>query len=88
MPGVKYTKSETEDWTWVIKRSQRRKKPQTVDSSDYSGSELDVSCSRKVEYTVHDGVPGVIVYCRNIIILWKAIKPSPIATRTRSKINK
>ena len=48
--GVKYTKSGTEDWIQSLKGLEEN------DSSDFSASELDVSCSRKVKYTVRDGV--------------------------------
>ena len=87
IPGVKYTKNGSEDWTPVVKRSQRKKSSdhQCPDnsSSDTSGSELDVSCSRMVQYSVREGVPGVSIHRRNVV--WKPIVPSPVATRTRSK---
>ena len=53
IPGVKYTKNGSEDWTPVVKRSRRKKRSdhQCPDdsSSDTSGSELDVSYSRVVQ---------------------------------------
>ena len=88
VPGVKYIKNTTEAWTPVMKRSGRKKKPDQVfdpvdSSSDTSGSELDVSCSRMVQYSLRDGVPGVSIHRRNVV--WEPIVPSPVATRTRSK---
>ena len=71
-----------------MKRSGRKKKPDQVfdpvdSSSDTSGSELDVSCSRMVQYSLREGVPGVSIHRRNVV--WEPIVPSPVATRTRSK---
>ena len=50
-----------------MKRSGRKKKPDHVfdpvdSSSDTSGSELDVSCSRMVQYSLREGVPGVSIH--------------------------
>ena len=93
IPGVKYMKNGTQDWTPVVKRSRRRKKSDYVpsgscnsSSSDTSESELDVSCSRKVEYDVREGIPGVTIYRRNVV--WKPVMPSPVSSRTRSRTNK
>ena len=84
IPGVKYTKNGNEEWTPVVKRSRRKRRfyhaSDNSESSDTSGSELDVSCSRKVQYSVREGVPGVSIHQRNVI--WKPIMPSPIANRT------
>ena len=91
VPGVKYVKDGAEAWTPVVKRSHRSKRknydldPDTCNSSqsDTSESELDVSCSRMVQYSVREGVPGVSIHRRNVI--WKPIVPSPVAARTRSR---
>ena len=89
VPGVRYTKNGIEAWTPVVKRSRRKalkKQPDnsTVEStSDSSGSELDVTCSRMVQYSVREGVPGVSVHRRNVV--WTPVVPSPVATRTRSR---
>ena len=90
IPGVKYTKNGNKEWTPVVKRSHRKRRfdhaSDNSESSDTSGSELDVSCSRKVQYSVRVGVPGVSIHQRNV--LWKPIMPSPVANRTRSKSKK
>ena len=86
IPGVKYMKDGIEGWTPVRKRSRRRKNSDhdSDTSSDTSGSELDVSCSRVVKYSVSEGVPGISIFRRNVT--WKPIMPSPVASRTRSRI--
>ena len=53
--------------------------------SESSSSDLDVSCSRQIDYTIRDGVPGLTVYRRNPNPKWSPIAPSPIASRTRTK---
>ena len=83
VPGVKYIRNGSEAWTPVVKRSRRKNHCPNDSSSDTSGSELDVSCSRMVQYSVREGVPGVSIHRRNVV--WKPIVPSPVATRTRSK---
>ena len=90
IPSVKYTKNGDEEWTPVVKRSHRKRRfdhaSDNSESSDTSGSELDVSCSRKVQYSVREGVPGVSIHRRNVT--WKLIMPNPVANRTRSKFKK
>ena len=56
----------------------------TTDSEN-SDRELDVSCSRKVKYSVREGVPGLTIYRRNVV--WKPVAPSPVALRKRSRTN-
>ena len=90
IPRVKYMKNGTEGWTPVVKRSRRRKMPNNDSgtcnsSSDTSESELDVSYSRMVQYSVRDGIPGVSIHRRNVI--WKPVMPSPVSSRTRSRTN-
>ena len=53
--------------TPVVKWSRRRKKPDRDSdtcnsSSDTSESELNVSCSRMVQYSVPEGIPGVSIH--------------------------
>ena len=97
VPGLSDTVDGNENWTPVKKkRKQHRKRLNSSnscidDNTDSSGSELDITCSRLVEYTPRDGVPGLTVYRRNS--LWTPIKPStsfsysasPVASRTRSR---
>ena len=80
--GVKYTKNGTEAWTPVKKRRPRRKRKESqtpvltghnstdsdmsVSTSNLSDSELDVSCSRMVQYSVRNGIPG----CQYIAGMW------------------
>ena len=56
------------------------------ESSSASGSEVDVSCDRVVEFEKHKGTPGLKVSRRgpDIWIPIKAAKPEPVAFRTRS----
>ena len=95
VPGLNYTVNGREEWTPVKKaRKKRIKQPVsstndaiTSDSdSSQSSSSLDVSCSRLVEYSVQEGVPGLTIYRKNIH--WTPIVPSPISSRTRSKMKK
>ena len=81
VPGVKYSLDGNEAWTPVIRRKRRRRCSSTDDSS--SSSELDVSCSRMVEYEEHKGAPGLSIHRRNV--RWTPIEPSPVAFRTRSR---
>ena len=60
-PGVSYKALEgTEQWTPVVRRKRTKLKVSERDSdSDSSGSEVDVLCSRLVEFHKKDGVPGL-----------------------------
>ena len=42
-----------------------------------------MSCCRQVEYSVHDGVPGLTVFCRNAT--WTPIELSRVASRLRTR---
>ena len=83
-PGVSYKTLEgTEQWTPVVRRKRTKPKVSEEDSdSDSSGSEVDVSCSRLVEFHKKDGVPGLNIYRRGPTV-W-----TPIALRTRSRTSK
>ena len=76
-----YTLDGNETWTPVIKRKRRPRRSSTEDRS--SSSELDVSCSRMVQYQEHNGAPGLSIHRRNVG--WTPIEPSPVASRTRSR---
>ena len=85
VPRVSYKTLEGEEqWTPVIKRKGRVKVRRSdeidpgSDSSD-NGSDVDVSCSRLVEYEKREGVPGLKIYRRGPAT-W-----TPVALRTRSK---
>ena len=56
--------------------------------SSESDGEVNVSCSRKVEYEKRDGIPGLNIYRKGPPI-WTPIQATtvvePIAARTRSK---
>ena len=93
-PGVKYSLNGEEKWTPVKKRRCKKRNQLNVTvtnssfdddshSSTSSSSELDVSCSRLVQYSEHDGTPGLSIHRRNIV--WAPIAPNPIASRTRSR---
>ena len=90
-PGVKYSLNGEEKWTPVKKRRCKKRNQLNVtvtnssfdDDSSSSSSELDVSCSRLVQYSEHDGTPGLSIHRRNIV--WTPIAPNPIASRTRSR---
>ena len=96
VPGVKYKMANgSEGWTPVTRRRRRKsrtklRKPinypdiDTTDSES-SSSDLDMSCSRQIDYTIRDGVPGLTVYRRNPNPKWSPIAPSPVASRTRTK---
>ena len=81
VPGVKYTLNGSETWTPVVKRKRRRSS--TSSTGDSSSSELDVSCSRKVQYQERNGAPGLSIHRRNV--KWTPVVPSPVASRTRSR---
>ena len=83
-PEVSYKTLEgNEQWTPVVRRKRTKLKVSEGDSdSDSSGSEVDVSCSRLVEFHKKDGVPGLNIYRRRPTV-W-----TPIALRTRSRSSK
>jgi hypothetical protein len=77
-----------------VVRKRRIRKGRTGGSSDSesdaSGSEVDVSCSRLVEFEKREGTPGLMIYRRGPPT-WTPIrsaKMEPIASRTRSKTAK
>ena len=78
--GLKGNVSET--WTPVVKRKRRRSSASSTGASS-SSSELDVSCSRKVQYQERNGAPGLSIHRRNV--KWTPVIPSPVASRTRSR---
>ena len=82
VPGVKYTLNGSETWTPVVKRKRRRSSTSST-GADSSSSELDVSCSRKVQYQECNGAPGLSIHRRNV--KWTPVVPSPVASRTRSR---
>ena len=91
MPGVSYKSVDGKDeWTPLMKRKRKTLKLYRSSESQSSGSdsEVDVFCSRKVEYEKHDGIPRLSVYRRGPAIwtpIQAATKPvEPIAARTRS----
>ena len=58
VPGVSYKSADGRDeWTPVTRRKSAMKNLEGESSE--SDSEVDESCSRKVEYEKHDGVPGL-----------------------------
>ena len=81
------TKEGKFKWT-PVKRRIRKKNRETAGSQDVSissdsGGELDLSCSRLIEYENLDGVHGLAIHRRGPA-QWTPIKP--IASRTRSKL--
>ena len=72
-----------EQWTHVVKRKRTKQRVHEADTdSDSSGSEVDVSCSRLVEFHKKDGVPGLNIYRRGPTI-WTLL-----ALRTRSRTSR
>ena len=59
-------------------RSSATKVEKEISESD---SDVDVSCSRLVQYEEHDGIPGLKIFRRGPPT-WKPT--SPVASRTRS----
>ena len=60
VPGVSYKSADGRDeWTPVIRRKRRSVMKNLESESSESDSEVDVSCSRKVEYEKRDGIPGL-----------------------------
>ena len=98
VPGVRYTPPDGGDdkWTPVVKKTRGKKHLKSSEgcspidytdlTSDSSSSELDVYCSRLVEYSIREGVPGLAIHHRNTA--WSPIAPSPVAARTRSRTRK
>ena len=95
LPGVKYSLNGEEKWTPVKKRRCKKRNQLDVTvtnssfddnshSSNSSSSKHDVFCStcRLVQYSEHDGTPGLSIHHRNIV--WTPIAPNPIASRTKS----
>ena len=82
-PGVSYkTSQRKEQWTPIVRRKRTKQRLRDDTDSDSSGSEVDVSCSRLVEFQKKDGVPGLNIYQRGPAV-W-----TPIAFRTRSRTSK
>lgn len=82
-PGVSYKTSQgKEQWTPVVRRKRTRQRVCDDTDSESSRSEVDVSCSRRVEFQKKDGVPGLNIYRRGPTV-W-----TPIAFRTRSRTSK
>ena len=94
IPGVNYKSVDGEEgWTPVIRRKRKTVKLRrsSESKSSTSGSEVDVSCSRKVEYEKRNEIPGLNIYRRGPVE-WTPIQAAtctnpvePIAARTRSK---
>ena len=94
IPGVSYKSVDGEEgWTPVIRRKRKtvRLRRSSEHESSMSGSEVDVSCSRKVEYEKRNEIPGLNIYRRGPVE-WTPIQAAactnpvePIAARTRSK---
>ena len=79
-----------EGWAPVVRKKRIKKRTSTSSESesDKSGSKIDVSCFRLVEYEKREGPPGLMVYCRGpatwtLIII--SAKRGPIGSRTQSK---
>ena len=69
VPGVSYRILNGEEgWTPVVKKKRIRLRGRTSGSSDNesdgSGSEIDISCSRLVEFEKQEGIPGLMIYRR------------------------
>ena len=97
-PGVKFTTaSGDEGWTPVVPR-RWKKCAASTGSAECSESECSASGSddelqslksaRSVKYEERGGVPGLLVQkgCTMSSRKWSAIAPSPVATRTRTKV--
>ena len=79
VPGMKFTVGGSDGCAPVRKRRCRPKsKMHASSNSEGSGSDVDVSCCGRVEYSVRDGVPGFTVYCRNAT--WTPVDPSRVAS--------
>ena len=60
VPGASYKSADSRDeWTPVIKRKRRSAMKNLESESSESDSEVDVLCSRKVEYGKRDVIPGL-----------------------------
>ena len=83
-----------EGWTPVVKkrRIRRGRTSGNLESeSDGSGSEVNISCSRLVEFEKQEGTPGLMIYRRGPPTwtpIRSAAKMGPIASRTWSKTAK
>ena len=97
-PGVKFTTASVDEgWTPVVPR-RRKKCAASTGSAECSESECSASGSddelqslksaRSVKYEERGGVPGLLVQkgCTMSSRKWSAIAPSPVATRTRTKV--
>ena len=51
-----------DEWTPVVKRKRKATRVKRSSESESSSSEVDVSCSRKVKYEKHEGIPGLKIY--------------------------
>jgi hypothetical protein len=90
MPGVSYKSVDGEKgWTPVIRRKTVKLRRSSESESSTSGSEVDVSCSRKVEYEEHNEIPELNIYRRGPG-KWTPIQAAtkPITARTRSRTSK
>ena len=67
IPGVSYKSVDGEEgWTPVIRRKRKtvRLRRSSESESSTSGSEVNVSCLRKVEYEKRNEIPGLNIYRR------------------------
>ena len=62
IPGVKCTKNRSEAWTPVVNRKQMSGHASDDSSSITSGSELDESCSRMMQYSARKRFLGVSIH--------------------------
>ena len=89
---MRFTRDDDDEWVPVVKKKRRKRREPESESesvSDDSGDELRVKFAREVRYQVKDGTPGLRIRRGNTMHSWKwtPIAPSPIATRTRSRIS-
>ena len=81
--GVKFRNDTEEGWIPVVKRRRRRSKPPFSDSSD---DELWIPEHASVKYHLDgDGTPGLHLRTKRMQD-WTPIMPSPVASRTRTRI--
>ena len=97
VPGVTFSAEDgSGGWTPVVRRKRRAvtrpQKTQTPSSTipESSDEELDVHLrkARQVEYKERDSTPGLRMRlgCTNRNFKWAPIVPSPVSTRTRSRL--
>ena len=90
VPGVKFVEEGRDGWVKVVRKRRKRMKKVTgvEDLGSSSESELDVTAASRVEYRVDpdDGASGLCIQTGRIR-KWVKIAPSPIALRTRARIN-